>query len=57
MHEEFYGLDCRPFLTVPDPDFLYWSEDHTLAFTMLRYGLLTRAPITVVTERPRCCGR
>lgn len=49
MYEEFYGLTCRPFLTVPDPDFLYWAESHTMAFTMLRYGLMMRAPITVIT--------
>lgn len=49
MYEEFYRLSARPFLTAPDPQFLYWTEHHTLAFTMLRYGLLTRAPITVVT--------
>lgn len=49
MYEEFYRLNSRPFLTVPDPDFLYWAEAHTLAFTMLRYGIMARAPITVVT--------
>jgi general secretion pathway protein A len=49
MYEAFYGLKTRPFLMLPDPDFLFWSEAHTLAFTMLRYGLTTRAPITVVT--------
>lgn len=49
MYEAFYGLTSRPFLTTPDPDFLYWSETHSLAFTMLRYGLMTRAPITVIT--------
>jgi type II secretory pathway predicted ATPase ExeA len=49
MYEEFYRLNHRPFLTVPDPDYLYWAEAHTLAFTMLRYGLMARAPITVVT--------
>ncbi len=49
MYEEFYGLRARPFLTVPDPDFLYWSQSHVLAYTMLRYGVMTRAPITVVT--------
>lgn len=49
MYEAFYGLESRPFLTVPDPDFLYWAESHALAFTMLRYGMMTRAPITVVT--------
>jgi type II secretory pathway predicted ATPase ExeA len=49
MYEEFYGLTERPFLTVPDPEFLYWSDNHLMAFTMLRYGIMTRAPITVVT--------
>ena len=49
MYEAFFGLRGRPFLTGPDPDFLYWAETHTLAFTMLRYGLMTRAPISVVT--------
>ena len=49
MYENFYGLSSRPFLTVPDPEFLYWSEAHTLAFTMLRYGLVSRAPITVIS--------
>lgn len=49
MYEAFYGLRHAPFRTAPDPDFLFWSENHQLAFTMLRYGVLTRAPITVVT--------
>ena len=49
MYEEFYGLRSRPFLTSPDPSFLFWAEQHTLAFTMLRYGIMTRAPVTVVT--------
>lgn len=49
MYEEFYRLSERPFTTVPDPDFLYWTEAHTLAFTMLRYGLQTQAAVTVVT--------
>lgn len=49
MYDEFYSLKSRPFLTVPDPDFLFWADSHALAFTMLRYGLMTRAPISVVT--------
>jgi type II secretory pathway predicted ATPase ExeA len=49
MYEAFYGLKCRPFLMVPDPEFLYWSDTHRLAITMLRYGLVSRAPITVIT--------
>ncbi len=49
MYESFYGLSQRPFLTLPDPDFLFWSDSHIMAFTMLRYGVMTRAPITVIT--------
>ena len=49
MYERFYELTSRPFLTVPDPRFIYWSEGHELAFTMLRYGVETRALITVIT--------
>ena len=49
LYEGFFGLKARPFRTVPDPGFLYLSEGHEDALTMLRYGLLTRAPVTVVT--------
>jgi len=49
MYEAFYGLRDRPFLMTADPDFLYWSNTHTLAFTMLRYGVMSRAPLTVIT--------
>lgn len=49
LYESFFGLSSRPFLTAPDPGFLYLSEGHQLALTMLRYGILTRAPVTVVT--------
>lgn len=49
MYESFYGLTGRPFLMTPDPARLYWAEPHAMAFAMLRYGLMTRAPITVVT--------
>ena len=49
MYEEFYGLSERPFRMTADPDFLFWSEMHGLAYTMLRYGITSRAPITVIT--------
>ncbi len=49
MYEDFYELRARPFLTVPDPDYLYWSGRHHMAFTVLEYSILTRAPIAVVT--------
>ncbi|RMF35268.1 MAG: DUF2075 domain-containing protein [Alphaproteobacteria bacterium] len=49
MYESFYGLKTKPFQTVPDPGFLYLSKGHDLALTMLRYGLMTAAPLTVIT--------
>lgn len=44
-----FGLTERPFTLVPDPDFLFWSPAHRAAYAMLDYGLLTRAPITLLT--------
>lgn len=49
IYTEFFGLRERPFSLVPDPEFLFWSQPHQRAFTMLEYGLLTRAPITLIT--------
>ncbi len=49
MYEEFYGLKTKPFQMGPDPSYLYWSESHLMAFTMLRYGILSNSPLTVIT--------
>ena len=44
-----FGLCARPFTLVPDPSFLFWSRAHRRAYSILEYGVLTRAPITLVT--------
>lgn len=44
-----FGLRERPFLLPPDPTFLFWGRGHRSAFTVLEYGLMTRAPITLLT--------
>ncbi len=49
IYTDHFGLTERPFSLVPDPSFLYWSASHQRAFTMLEYGILTRAPITLIT--------
>ena len=49
IYNDHFGLAERPFTLLPDPDFLYWSENHTRAYAMLEYGMLTHAPITVIT--------
>jgi general secretion pathway protein A len=46
---QHFGLTERPFTLLPDPDFLYWSPAHKRAFSVLEYGVMTRAPITVIT--------
>ena len=49
LYTDFFGLSERPFSLVPDPDFLFWSDSHKRAHGVLEYGLLTRAPITLIT--------
>ena len=49
LYTDHFGLRERPFTLVPDPDFMFWSEQHRRAFTVLEYGILSRAPITLLT--------
>lgn len=49
IYTDFFGMKERPFSLVPDPEFLFWSKPHSRAFSMLEYGILTRAPITLIT--------
>lgn len=49
IYVKFFGLNERPFSLVPDPSFLYWSAQHSRAFAMLEYGVLTRAPVVLMT--------
>lgn len=46
---DHFGFSVRPFSILPDPDMLFWSDRHRKAFSVLEYGLMTRAPLTVVT--------
>ena len=45
----YFGLEQRPFTLLPDPEFLYWSEQHRKGYAVLEYGIMSRAPITVLT--------
>ncbi|PIV78596.1 MAG: ATPase [Rhodobacteraceae bacterium CG17_big_fil_post_rev_8_21_14_2_50_63_15] len=49
LYNDHFGFKERPFTLSPDPDFLFWSNAHKRAYAVLEYGLLTRAPLTVVT--------
>jgi type II secretory pathway predicted ATPase ExeA len=49
IYTTFFRLKERPFSLVPDPEFLFWSEAHKRAYAMLEYGIVTHAPITLIT--------
>ena len=49
LYNDFFGFTERPFTLLPDPDFLFWSRAHRRAFSVLEYGVMTCAPITVIT--------
>jgi len=54
MYEAFYGLREKPFSIQPDPDFLYMGKRHSLAFTMLQYGIQNRAGFSVICGEIGC---
>jgi general secretion pathway protein A len=49
MYEAFYGLREKPFSILPDPELIYWAQNHCLAFAMLEFGVLNSAGFTVIT--------
>ncbi|MDU8942575.1 ExeA family protein [Ovoidimarina sediminis] len=49
LYIEQFDLHERPFTLLPDPEFIYWTPMHRRAYSILEYGILTHAPITVVT--------
>ena len=46
---DHFGLARRPFSVVPDPSMIYWSANHKRAQAVLDYGIMSRAPITLIT--------
>ena len=51
---DFFGFRERPFTLVPDPDLLFWSPQHCRAYSVLEFGIMSRAPITLVTGGVGC---
>lgn len=54
MYEAFYGLKEKPFTILPDPDYIYWGRNHSLAYSMLEYGIMNMAGFTVITGEIGC---
>jgi general secretion pathway protein A len=49
MYETYYGLREKPFSILPDPDLIYWGQNHRLAIAMLEFGVMNNAGFTVIT--------
>jgi general secretion pathway protein A len=54
MYENHYGLREKPFSILPDPDMIYWGQNHRLAFAMLEFGVMNNAGFTVITGEIGC---
>ena len=54
MYEEHFGLREKPFSLSPDPSFLYFSKGHSLALTMLEYGIESRSGFTLISGEVGC---
>ena len=49
LYLDFFKLNERPFTLVPDRNFLFWSPQHKRAYSVLEFGVLSSAPITLIT--------
>ena len=49
MYEEFYGFKEKPFLIVPDPDYLYPSPKHEEALNLIQYGIMENARLILLS--------
>lgn len=49
MYERHFGFTSKPFALTPDPAFLYPSRQHSMAMTMLEYGLESQAAFSLLT--------
>ncbi|NOQ17288.1 MAG: AAA family ATPase [Methyloprofundus sp.] len=49
MYRQHFGLTKKPFSLSPDPQFLYLSKKHKKTLTILQYGIMSQAGVTVIT--------
>lgn len=49
MYEQFFGLKEKPFTLLPDPDFLYLGNKHSMALALLQYAILNEVMVTVLS--------
>jgi general secretion pathway protein A len=49
MYESFFKLKHKPFSLLPDPEFLFLSDKHAVALSLLEYCLSGQAGFCVIT--------
>ena len=49
LYATAYGLQMRPFALASDSGAIYWSDAHRRAASVLEYGLMSAAPVTLLT--------
>ena len=49
MYEDFYNLKEKPFNLTPSPRFLYLSEGHKEALSLMKYGVMDRMGFILLT--------
>ena len=49
MYKEYYGLSQKPFSLLPNPEFLFMSNQHSVAISTLDFGIMTETGFTVIT--------
>ena len=49
MYESFYGLKENPFNVTPDPQYIYFGENHREALAQLLYGVQEKKGFIVLT--------
>jgi type II secretory pathway predicted ATPase ExeA len=54
FYADFFGFRERPFTLLPDPALLLWSREYRRAFSVLEFGVVSRAPITLLTGAIGC---
>ncbi|MFP4687897.1 MAG: ExeA family protein, partial [bacterium] len=51
MYTDFFGFKERPFNVTPDPDFIYYSDQHKEALAHMLYGVQDRKGFILITGR------
>lgn len=49
FYAEYFGFKEPPFALMPDPSLILWSREYRRAFSVLEYGVIAGAPVTLLT--------